>query len=57
MVRVVGRVRDHVRDPGQSGDQGRCLRRIAPLARGRHDPQRQAERVHADVQLGGQAAP
>ena len=56
VIRVIGGVRDDMRDARQIRDEPRRLGRIAPLPGRRHDPERQAERVNADMQLGGQAA-
>jgi hypothetical protein len=57
MVCLTGRVRDH---RGQGCEPSDPLRRLGrahrPTARASARPQRQAERVHAGVQLGGQAA-
>ena len=56
VVRVMGGVRDDMRDARHIGDEPRRLGRIAPSPGRRRDPERQAERVDADMRLGGQAA-
>lgn len=56
MIGVIGSVRDHVGHACEPSDQARGLGRVAPLPGRWSNPERQAERVCARVQLGGQPA-